>query len=134
MVRRPSLPLLARLNELISSFGFGFVGGCTRAVSERRAGLSARDLYEDSHEKSRVFGGFGAPSAFELCGRLQRGTSQTQFHSHQSIWRYKNSARIKHSYHAVICAHDRWPLALTLLLLNTPLSVVVSRRAQRWWP
>ena len=69
--------------------------------------------------------------AFELCGDWQL---RAQFHSHQSIWRYKNSARIKHSYHAVICAHDRWPLALTLLLLNTPLSVVVSRRAQRWWP
>ena len=132
-MRRPSLPLLARLNELISSFGFGFVGGCTRAVSERRAGLSARDLYEDSHEKWRVFGGYALlPQGLRaLCGDWQL---RAQFHSHQSIWRYKNSARIKHSYHAVICAHDRWPLALTLLLLNTPLSVVVSRRAQRWWP
>ena len=78
MVRRPSLPLLARLNELISSFGFGFVGGCTRAVSERRAG-PARDLYEDSHEKWRVFGGFVLFHLIELCGRLRRGTHRRSF-------------------------------------------------------
>ena len=33
-----------------------------------RAQASARDLYEDSHEKLRVFGEFGATGRFELCG------------------------------------------------------------------
>ena len=94
------------LNELISSFWLGQCGELPPHVGTGAAG-PAGDLREESYEKSRMFGGFGAPSAFELCGRLQRGTSQTQFHSHQSIWRYKNSARIKHSYHDVICAQRR---------------------------
>ena len=63
-----------------------------------------------------------------------RRHSQAQFHSHESIWRHNDSARIKHSYHDVICAQRRWPLEHSHLW-STTLSVVArGRRAQRWWP
>ena len=58
MVRRPGLPLLARLNELISSFWLWPMWELgTRTVVPVYKD-SARDLYEDSHEKWLVFGGF----------------------------------------------------------------------------
>ena len=70
----------------------------------------------------------------ELCGRLRRGTQRRSYTSHESIWRHNNSARIKHSYHDVICAQRRWPLEHSHLW-STTLSVVArGRRAQRWWP
>ena len=66
-----------------------------------------------------------------LCGDWQL---RAQFHSHQSKWRYNDSAGIKHSYHDVICARRRWPLALTHLWSTTLSAVARGRRAQRWWP
>ena len=51
---------------------------------------------------------------YELCGIGEAAVS-VAVHSHESIWRHNNSARIKHSYHDVICARRRWPLALTHL-------------------
>ena len=63
-----------------------------------------------------------------------RPHSHAQFHSHESIWRHNDSAGIKHSYHDVICARRRWPLALTHLWSTTLSAVARGRRAQRWKP
>ena len=56
--------------------------------------------------------------------------SETQFHSHESIWRHNDSARIKRLIHYVTCAHDRWPLEHSHLWSTTLSAVARGRRAQ----
>ena len=53
----------------------------------------ARDLYEDSLEKWRVFGEFGAPSPHRALRPLQRGESQ---------WQYSRTNR----YGGITTAHE----------------------------
>ena len=53
-MRRPSLPLLARLDELISSLALPLWEAAPALIVPR----PSRDFYDDSHEKWRVFGGF----------------------------------------------------------------------------
>ena len=120
------------LNELISSFWLWPMWELPPHVGTGAAG-PAGDLHEESYEKSRVFGGFCAPSAFELCGRLRRGTQRSSFtrinQNGGTTTAYKSKDSSITSY-----AHTtagRWG---THTSGQQPCLSWRGRRAQRWWP